>query len=257
MSVNPFGGPGDDIYRENGAELRLPKAFVNLVDGDDIAVRTAQTDAAFQFVAALAGVPVNDARDETDGVPVQFIGSESGENRLGTTYHESGTLWMGEDYTSSVTDSQGRFHHVSNAYATDQSIFPSIGSANPINTGMALTRMIAPGIMSRFASSPVAALEAGFQRLLSNDSTVDSWRYVGPLFDSAIPFSMCRTGPVIGAGKDGVHHVGYRIKSAYGPGPLGLVSSALLIYVSPSRRVHSQGDVGLDSSLMRQNESSN
>jgi choline dehydrogenase-like flavoprotein len=205
MSVNPFGGPGDDIYQENGAELRVPKAFVNLVESnDDRVVRTAQTGTAFQFVAALAGVPVNDARDETDGAPVQFIRSGSGEDRLGTTYHESGTLWMGEDYTSSVTDSQGHFHHVSNAYVTDQSLFPSVGSANPVNTGMALTRMVARGIMSRFASSPVAALEAGFQRLLSNNFAADGWGYVGPLFDGAIPFfDVSDGGPVIGAAKEG------------------------------------------------------
>ena len=180
------------------------KAFVNLVEtNDDRVVRAAQTDAAFQFVAALAGVPVNDARDETNGAPVQFIRSGSGEDRLGTTYHESGTLWMGEDYTSSVTDSQGHIHHVSNAYVTDQSLFPSVGSANPVNTGMALTRMVARGIMSRFASSPVAALEAGFQRLLSNNFAADGWRYVGPLFDGAIPFfDVSDGGPVIGAGKE-------------------------------------------------------
>ncbi|WP_460205041.1 GMC oxidoreductase [Scytonema sp. NUACC21] len=30
---------------------------------------------------------------------------------LGTTYHECGTLWMGDDPNSSVTDSTGRFHY--------------------------------------------------------------------------------------------------------------------------------------------------
>lgn len=39
---------------------------------------------------------------------------------LGTTYHESGTLWMGTEPAVSVTDPLGRFHHVSNAYCCDQ-----------------------------------------------------------------------------------------------------------------------------------------
>jgi hypothetical protein len=33
------------------------------------------------------------------------------EDGLGTTYHESGTLWMGTDPDGSVTDPDGRFHH--------------------------------------------------------------------------------------------------------------------------------------------------
>ena len=35
---------------------------------------------------------------------------------LGSTYHESGTLWMGDDPAASVKDVNGRFHHVANAY---------------------------------------------------------------------------------------------------------------------------------------------
>ena len=61
---------------------------------------------------------------------------------MGTTHHESGTLWMGEDATTSVTDTIGRFHHVENAYACDQSVFPSVGSANPVLTGLVLAQRL-------------------------------------------------------------------------------------------------------------------
>jgi hypothetical protein len=207
MSVNPFGGPGDDVYQADGGELRIPKAFVNLVEtGDDQAVRNAQTGAAFQFVAALAGVSVAAAGDPNPpgGAPVQFLNGGSGEDAVGTTYHESGTMWMGSDYITSVTDCNGRFHHVSNAYVTDQSLFPSVGSANPVNTGMALTRMIARGIASRFVSSPAALLEPGYRLLLTRDFASDGWQYNGPLFDGAIPFfDVWDSMPVIGAGKEG------------------------------------------------------
>ena len=62
---------------------------------------------------------------------------------LGTTYHESGTLWMGDAPASSVTNSFGRFHHINNAYACDQSLFPTVGSVNPVLTGLTLARRIA------------------------------------------------------------------------------------------------------------------
>jgi choline dehydrogenase-like flavoprotein len=65
---------------------------------------------------------------------------------LGTTYHESGTLWMGDEPASSVTDTVGRFHHVANAYACDQSILPTVGSANPVLTGLTLAKRVAESL---------------------------------------------------------------------------------------------------------------
>jgi choline dehydrogenase-like flavoprotein len=62
---------------------------------------------------------------------------------LGETYHESGTLWMGDDPATSVTDPHGRFHHIQNAYCCDQAIFPTVGSVNPVLTGLALARRLA------------------------------------------------------------------------------------------------------------------
>ena len=62
---------------------------------------------------------------------------------LGTTYHESGTLWMGDDPATSVTDPLGRFHHITNAYACDQSLFPTVGSVNPVLTGLTLAKRLA------------------------------------------------------------------------------------------------------------------
>jgi choline dehydrogenase-like flavoprotein len=62
---------------------------------------------------------------------------------LGTTYHESGTLWMGDSSTTSVTDNVGRFHHISNGYACDQSVFPTVGSVNPVLTGLTLAKRLA------------------------------------------------------------------------------------------------------------------
>ena len=53
---------------------------------------------------------------------------------------------MGTDPNASVTDVNGRFHHVSNAYACDQSLFPTVGSVNPVLTGLTLARKVAEHI---------------------------------------------------------------------------------------------------------------
>ena len=61
----------------------------------------------------------------------------TGQDRdgFGTTYHEAGTLWMGTNPATSVTDTNGRFHHVVNAFCADQALFVTVGSVNPTLTG--------------------------------------------------------------------------------------------------------------------------
>ena len=110
---------------------------------------------------------------------------------------------MGTDYVKSVTDSNGRFHHVANAYCSDQAIFPSAGSANPVNTGLAVTRKVARSIIERFQSSKVQALEPGFTTLYTGDFNTDGWAYVGPKFHNEVPFFNVppESGvPILGAG---------------------------------------------------------
>ena len=56
-----------------------------------------------------------------NGQPIQLIQANASggpaHDGLGTTHHETGTLWMGTDSTKSVTDPDGRFHHTENLYA--------------------------------------------------------------------------------------------------------------------------------------------
>jgi choline dehydrogenase-like flavoprotein len=85
-------------------------------------------DAAMQKVAAVFA----------NGQPMQVI--QNNRDGLGTTHHEAGTLWMGTDPSQSVTADDGRFHHVDNLYAAGPCLFPSIGSPNPMLTGIALAR---------------------------------------------------------------------------------------------------------------------
>lgn len=70
---------------------------------------------------------------------------------VGTTFHDAGTLWMGDRPDQSVTDVNGHFHHVTNAYCADQGLFTTIGSANPALTGLVLARKVAGDIVARHA----------------------------------------------------------------------------------------------------------
>ena len=97
---------------------------------------------------------------------------------LGTTWHEAGTLWMGDDPETSVTNPFGRFHAVANAWCVDQAVFPRCGSANPVGTGLTL---------ARFAAEKIAELppvEPGFEALFrfESDASVlpEGWQYIGP-----------------------------------------------------------------------------
>jgi choline dehydrogenase-like flavoprotein len=56
--------------------------------------------------------------------------------------HIMGTLRMGNDPASSVTDANGKFHSVANLYAADGSVFPTSGPMNPSLTIMALGHRI-------------------------------------------------------------------------------------------------------------------
>jgi hypothetical protein len=115
-------------------------------------------DAAMQKVAAVFA----------DGQPMQVI--QSNRDGLGTTHHEAGTLWMGDDPTRSVTTPQGRFHHTENLYTAGPALFPSIGSPNPMLTGIALSRRTGDFIMA----PPALTAEAGFETLFDGRS-LDGW----------------------------------------------------------------------------------
>ncbi len=83
---------------------------------------------------------------------VQIVGNV--RDPLGSTYHEAGTLWMGTDPATSVTDTNGRFHFVGNAYCADQSLFVTVGSVNPTLTGLVLARKVAEAVVARATGAP-------------------------------------------------------------------------------------------------------
>ncbi len=132
-------------------ELGVPRAFVHFaLSANDAATWQAMDQASVDLAQAIAGGPGNieylyDGGFQSAPFPLDRPFPEW-HRGLGTTYHEAGTLWMGDDPATSVTDPVGRFHHLSNAYACDQSIFPTAGSVNPALTGVTLARRLAEAL---------------------------------------------------------------------------------------------------------------
>jgi choline dehydrogenase-like flavoprotein len=132
-------------------EYGIARAYLHLtLDPRDEQVWEAMDGAALAIAQAVSGSPdqiqyLYDNVWQAQPFPLDRPFPEW-HRGLGTTYHESGTLWMGDDPATSVTDPVGRFHHLRNAYACDQSLFPTVGSVNPVLTGLTLARQLAERI---------------------------------------------------------------------------------------------------------------
>lgn len=118
-------------------EYGLRRAWANLAtSADDAALWNVMDKAAIDLANQLAG---------NDPTKIQIVSRV--RDGLGTTHHEAGTLWMGIDPNTSVTNLDGRFHHVGNGYVAGPALFPTLGSANPSLTALALARKTALAIV--------------------------------------------------------------------------------------------------------------
>jgi choline dehydrogenase-like flavoprotein len=114
-------------------EFGIPRAFVRMVSAPaEDAIANAMDNAILALSGRVAG-----------NNPADLQVTSQNRDGLGTTYHEAGTLWMGANPLNSVTDTNGRFHHIANAFCADQSLFVTVGSVNPTLTGLVLCRKVA------------------------------------------------------------------------------------------------------------------
>jgi choline dehydrogenase-like flavoprotein len=89
-------------------------------------------------------------------------------DRLGTTHHEAGTLWMSDNPADGVTNDFGRIHDTTNCYVAGPALHPRAGSPNPMLTGVALARRTVTFLTDQVLPRPQAFTPAA------------PWR---PLFD--------------------------------------------------------------------------
>src|SRR5436305_12386198 len=81
---------------------------------------------------------------------------------------------MDADPTRGVTDADGRLHYTENLYAAGPALFPSIGSPNPMLTGIALSRRTGDLIRSPPSFSGDPGLEVLFDGTSVGDWTMST-----------------------------------------------------------------------------------
>lgn len=104
--------------------------------------------------------------------------SDMCKDSLSSTHHEAGSLWMGDDAATSVTDPVGRIWELRNLHAVGPALLPTIGSPNPMLSGVALTRRTARKLITPVTAP---ALDAGFRYLFDGaEASFQRWRSAGP-----------------------------------------------------------------------------
>ena len=202
--MEPHNGASNvtlDLNPQQNDEFQTRRAFVNLQPSPrDLALwdvmDKASDDVAHIFSGGLEfevftpqGIkkaqPASTGQPRTDLKTLLFYTPNSDPNPanrgrrdgLGTTHHEAGTLRMGEDPNQSVTDPNCRFHRVTNAYVAGPTLFPTIGSPNPMLTGIALARRLGDHLLPE---PPPVMPEAGFSSLFDgSDAQFSNWEMAG------------------------------------------------------------------------------
>lgn len=131
-----------------------------------------------RIIPIAAGAIANDLKTK--------LPYDARRDALGTTHHDAGTLWMGDDVAQSVTNEFGRIHDTTNCYVASPALFPTIGSPNPMLTGVALARrtanLLATSVLPNAQAVGPSAAEAaaGFEALFDGTAaTFRRWRKVG------------------------------------------------------------------------------
>jgi choline dehydrogenase-like flavoprotein len=175
----PVGPPDSDEYA-------VPRATVTLTPRTAAGPGTAGLER--QVMSAMDGV-IDHLAQNLFGL-ANPIAATVPPDGLGTTFHESGTLRMGDDPTQSVVNADGQFHDVTNLYAGDASVLPTCGSANPVMNGIALRRRLAKRLIPEgdggqpplpFVQYPLPAPPpaAGTVLTLFDGTSLTGWRMAG------------------------------------------------------------------------------
>jgi choline dehydrogenase-like flavoprotein len=164
-------------------EVGVHRAFVTYkLNANDLALWDAMDLASDEVAKVFAGgnnfevltaggmVTVAPAADLSQVLPYTDLALGGRRDGMGTTHHEAGPLFIGTDPNTSVTNADGRFHFVSNAYVAGPALFPTVGSPNPMLTGVALARRLADKLVV-----PPFTPDPGFTMLFDGVDT-SNWR---------------------------------------------------------------------------------
>jgi Domain of Unknown Function (DUF1080)/GMC oxidoreductase len=179
-------------------QFGMRRAYVNLVATNNDQQLWATMDQAALGLAAALTASANDIQYHNPAVPggwqnapLQPDANGRGfwQDRLGTTHHEAGTLFMG-DPGSSITDLDGRFHGIANAYVAGPALFPTLGSANPSLTALSLARRTADAIVNANQLGPPAtftplSLDSASWTMVAAPGTMPQMNRVGDVLESA------------------------------------------------------------------------
>ena len=141
-------------------EHGVPRAFVQFTPtAKDQALWNAMDQAATDVAQVFAA-----------GKTLEILGKN--RDGMGTTHHETGTLWMGDrDAGQSVTDTNGALFQLPNAYVVGPALLPTVGSPNPMLTGIALARRLGDRLGMPTPYRPADGFTPLFDRF-----TTGNWR---------------------------------------------------------------------------------
>ena len=178
---------------ENGR----PRAFVDIGDSRRPGGGSAQTQADRDIWEAMDAFTDQVALIFANGQPFEIINAAGGRtipvragataadlaalyphvdrrDKLGTTHHDAGTLWMSDDPAQGVTNEFGRIHDTTNTYVAGPALHPRAGSPNPMLTDVALSRRAVALLADQvLPSSPTFTSVAPWQTLF--DGTARSF----------------------------------------------------------------------------------
>jgi choline dehydrogenase-like flavoprotein len=142
-------------------EYGARRAYVQLVKSpSDTQLWLDMDTAAFELAAALGKQPgdvefFNGHVGAWQQTPPPIDPETGGlwRDSLGSTHHEAGTLFAGAP-GASITDSNGKFHDVTNVFVAGPAVFPTLGSANPSLTALSLSGRTAKAIVAAAVNAP-------------------------------------------------------------------------------------------------------
>jgi choline dehydrogenase-like flavoprotein len=177
MTIRAIGemqphNPGSRVTLDPGSaeqdEFGMQRALVAIADPREPAVRAANPKAA-------RDAELWSAMDQASKDVAKLFGvtspPEPARDGLGTTHHETGGLYMGDETSDSVALPDCRVRHTTNAFVVGPALFPTIGSPNPMLTGIALARRLG----DQLATPASWVGDPGFS-VLFNGFDSGSWR---------------------------------------------------------------------------------